>query len=105
MEITIHVGECNFTPLTSSPVVPAGHRYCSGLPGICCPHHPAGLCSQDSLKDETLGPRAHSLGRSEGHHRWSAQQCRGVGELWLHVALYLYGYILQRPFVLVERTF
>lgn len=61
-----------------SHVVPAGHSYRPRLPGICCHHYPAGVCSQDSLCDQALGPGSHSLGA--GHQYWSTQQRRGVGE-------------------------
>ena len=99
MVFTIHVSECNFTPVTYSALVPAGHRHCPGLPCGYRSHHPDGVRCQDSLEDQALGPRARSLGGSEGHHRRSTQQCRGVGEcvfvccvlVWLHILRTSFG--------------
>lgn len=60
--------QMSFQPTDSlSPVVPAGNSDCPGLPGDYCPHHFAGVCSQDSFQDQAMGPGAHSLGGSQGY--------------------------------------
>lgn len=80
VSLQLEVGGCHFNTLMLSSVVPAGHSYCPGLPGVCCPHHLAGVCSQDSLQDQTLGSGTRSLGGSKGHQWRATQQHRRMGE-------------------------
>lgn len=44
----------------------SGHRHCVRLPGHCCPHHHARLCSEDSPEDPELWQEQHSMEEGEG---------------------------------------